>query len=190
MTTAIRNKVFSYRQEVRLPDGRNILIRPICSLDKKALLAFHQRLSADTLFLRYQYQKGDLTDEDLKNFCDVDYENDLALVAETQEQGDKASGREIIGVGRYYRLADPQNAEVAFVVQDNEQGKGIGTHLLNHLAAIAYSKGIRNFVGEVLKTNGKMLSVFRKADPGLAYAADECSTCCVSLSVAEVLYNV
>ena len=140
-------------------------------------------MSQDTRFFRFQYLKGDLTDQDLKNFCDVDYENNLALVAETGTN----ESREIIGVGRYCRLSDPQTAEVAFVVQDSEQRKGVGTQLLKHLALIAYSKGIRFFVAEVLRNNGKMLSVFRKSDPCMEHVEDDCSTCTVTLSVAEVI---
>jgi GNAT superfamily N-acetyltransferase len=142
------------------------------------LTAFHSRLSPDSRFLRYQYLKGDLTEEDLKNFYDIDYDQNLALVAET------GTGvmRDIIGVGRYCRLADPQIAEVAFVVQDSEQGKGVGTQLLNHLAGIAYRKGVRYFIAEVFRTNGKMLSVFRKSDPGMEHKAEDNSTCTVTLA--------
>jgi GNAT superfamily N-acetyltransferase len=183
MTIAFKRKLFYYRQEIELLDGRQINLRPICPQDKQALTAFHSRLSQDTRFFRYQYFKGDLTDQDLKNFCDVDYDNDLAIVAETGAEG----SRKIIGVGRFCRLSDPQTAEVAFVVQDSEQRKGVGTQLLRHLAIIAHSKGIRYFVAEVLRTNGKMLSVFRKSDSRMKHVTDDSSTCTVTLCVAEII---
>jgi GNAT superfamily N-acetyltransferase len=183
MTTAFKRKLFYYRQEIELLDGRRIFLRPIGPQDKQALTAFHSRLSPDTRFLRYQYCKGDLTEQDLKNFCDVDYDRNLALVAETGSDG----SREIIGVGRFCRLSDPQTAEVAFVVEDREQRKGVGTQLLKHLAIIAHSKGIRYFVAEVLRTNGKMLSVFRKSDSRMEQVTDDSSTCTVTLSVAEII---
>jgi GNAT superfamily N-acetyltransferase len=183
MTLAFKPRLGYWRKEVELLDGSRIWLRPIRSQDRSALTAFHSRLSEDTRFLRYQYQKGNLTEEDLKNFCDLDYNNNLALVAERQNKG----SREIIGVGRYCRLADPQTAEAAFVVQDNEQGKGVGTQLLKHLATLASARGVRYFVAEVLRTNGKMLSVFRKSDPCLDQVNDECSTCTVTLSVPEII---
>jgi GNAT superfamily N-acetyltransferase len=185
MTVSMKRRLFCYRQEAELLDGRRIFLRPICSQDRQALTAFHSRLSQDTRFFRYQYLKGDLTEEDLKNFCDIDYNRDMALVAEAGTDG----FREIIGVGRYCRLADPQTAEVAFVVQDSEQRKGVGTLLLKHLAGIAYARGIRFFVAEVLRHNGKMLSVFRKSDPCMEQSVDDCSTCTVTLSVGEIIHG-
>ena len=80
--------------------------------------------------------KGDLTEEDLKNLCDIDYNNSLALVAEAGLNGHK----EIIGVGRYYRLPSLHTAEVAFVVRDCDQKKGIGTQLLRHFSYSSLKK--------------------------------------------------
>jgi GNAT superfamily N-acetyltransferase len=183
MALMLRQEICEYRQEVSLIDGTKVTLRPIRSSDKTALQEFHSRLSPDTRFLRYQYVKGDLTESDLKNFCDVDYSNTLALVAEIDVGGQP----QIVGVGRYYRLADPQVAEVAFVVQDNEQRKGIGTHLLRHLAILAWYNDIRYFVGEVLRANGTMLSVFRKSDPYMENVVDDPRTCSVTVSVAEAM---
>ncbi len=173
--------IFNFQQEITLLDGNKAVLRPICSADKNALLAFHSRLSADTRFLRYQYLKGELTEEDLKTFCEVDYDNTLALVAEVEHAGQK----EVIGVGRYYRLPDEHSAEVAFVVQDSEQRKGLGTQLLKRLAMIAQQNDINYFVAEVLRINGKMLSIFRKSDPGMKYIIGDSSTCTIIISVAE-----
>jgi GNAT superfamily N-acetyltransferase len=184
MVMTLAKNLCNYRQETLLLDGRKIIIRSICSADKKGLLEFHKHLSEDTRFLRYQYLKGDLTEGDLKNFCDVDYNNTLALVAETEREEGRT---QIIGVGRYYRLPVFHTAEVAFVVRDSEQGKGVGTQLLRYLAELAWQNDIRYFVAEVLRVNGKMLSIFRKSDPNLKHVADDDSTCTVTLSVAETI---
>ena len=172
-----------YRREITLADGTRADLRPICSADKKALVAFHSRLSPESLFLRYHYSKGQLTEADLKNLCDIDYTTTMALVAEVERNGEK----EIIGVGRYIRLPFDHTAEVAFIVQDCDQNKGIGTQLLRHLSGLAWQKEIYFFFGEVLRQNSKMLSIFRKSDPAMKQEADSPSTCNVTFSVAEVM---
>jgi acetyltransferase len=177
------DELSQFRQEITLLDGRQVIIRPIGPEDKKALSAFHTHLSEETRLLRYQYLKGDLTEDDLKNFCEIDYNNSLALVAEAGVNG----ARELIGVGRYYRLPYPDTAEVAFVVRDCDQKKGVGTQLLKQLALLAREKEIRYFVAEVLRRNGKMLSIFRKSDPGMTQVADDAGSCTVRLSVAEAI---
>jgi GNAT superfamily N-acetyltransferase len=185
MTMTLNINLCDYRQETILLDGKKIVIRSICSEDKRALLEFHKHLSEDSRFLRYHYLKGELTESDLTNFCDVDYNNTMALVAETEsEEGCK----QIIGVGRYYRLPVFHTAEVAFVVRDSEQRKGVGTQLLKHLAILAWQKDIHYFVAEVLRVNGKMLSIFWKSDPHLKHVVGGGSTCTVTLSVAETTH--
>lgn len=181
--TLVNPGLFDYRQEVNLLDGSKTILRPICSADRNALLDFHSRLGVDTRFLRYQYLKGELTEEDLKTFCDVDYHNTLALVAELE----RGRQEEIVGVGRYCRLPEEHSAEVAFVVQDSEQRKGIGTQLLKHLAIIAQQNNIHYFVAEVLRINGKMLSIFRKSDPGMKYIISDSSSCTIIISVTEAI---
>ncbi len=184
MGAVTKSELTGYRQSVKLLDGQEVTIRLITPDDKKALTEFHSRLSDECRFLRYHYTKGDLTSDDLINFCDVDYQDSMALVAERERNGNK----EIIGVGRYYRLPSKSHtAEVAFVVQDSEQRKGIGTHLLKHLAILAWDKDIYFFLGEVLRENGRMLSIFRKADPEMYECADGSSTSVVTFSVSEAM---
>ncbi len=183
MALMLKQEIGNYREEVVLRDGSKVVLRSIRADDKDGLQAFHGRLSEDTIFQRFQYVKGQLTDADLKTFCDLDFENNVALVAEAERDGET----QIIGVGRYCRLADPETAEVAFVVQDSEQRKGIGSLLLRHLAALAWQMGIRYFVGEVLRANGKMLSVFHKSDPYMESEVDDPRTCSVTVSVAEAM---
>jgi len=170
-----------------LLDGTTVLFRPVCSDDRAAILEFHERQSLETRFFRYQYSKGSLTEADLRNFCDIDYYDNIGLVAERERRGKP----EIVAVGRFYRLPTrPHTAEVAFVVQDSEQRKGIGTRLLKHLAKLAWQRDIYFFTGEVLRENGRMLSIFTKADPELHYTDADDHTCVVTLSVQEILDRV
>jgi len=173
-----------YIQNMNTLDGKEVTIRPITCDDKHKLQEFHARLSLDTRYLRYQYSKGDLTESDLHTFCNVDYYNTLGLVAETEIHGQK----HMIGVGRYARLNDPQMAEMAFVVQDSEQRKGIGTQLLRHLSILAWERGIRYFVGEVLRENGLMINILRKSDPGMHQVA-EGSSCTITINVEDAKEN-
>ena len=85
----------------------------------------------------------------------MDYKDRVALVI--------TIGGEIMGIGRYDRLDDPAEAEVAFNIADAHQGRGIGSILLEHLAAAARENGIRKFSAEVLPENRKMLMVFSDA---------------------------
>jgi GNAT superfamily N-acetyltransferase len=176
----------NYFQEIVLSDGTRAILRPILPEDKDALVAFHSRLSEETRFLRYHYLKGQLTENDLKDLCELDYTNSMALVAEV----DRGGCREIIGVGRYIRLPFDHTAEVAFVVQDSEQHKGLGTQLLKHLSILAFQQGIYYFFGEVLRQNARMLSIFRKSDPTMKQEVDSCTTCTITLSVEEAMGRI
>ena len=73
MVMTLNKNWCDYRQEAVLLNGQKIIIRAIRSEDRKALVEFHKYLSDNTRFLRYQYLKGELTESDLMNFCDVDY---------------------------------------------------------------------------------------------------------------------
>ena len=157
-----------YRQWISLIDGRRALIRPIRSDDKAAMLALFNRCSDETRFLRFHYIKPRLTDEELERYCNVDYYNTFALAAEMERDGHN----DIVGLGVYYRLPCLDTAEVAFVVEDKEQGNGIGTHLLTALAVMAREKGITTFVAELLNENVVLLDIFRKYAPHLKPAVD------------------
>lgn len=140
--------------DVVLSDGSIVHIRPIRRADADAILALHSRFSERTRYLRYFSPYPRIPARDLKRFVNVDHVDREAFVA--------ASGGDLIAVGRYERL-DPDSAEVAFVVEDAHQGRGVSSVLLEHLAAAAREAGIRRFVAEVLPENGKMMRVFTDA---------------------------
>ena len=152
-----------FRYKVILKDGRETLIRPICYADKYAVMALYNRLSPETRFLRYHYAKPALTDAELDYFCNVDYYDTFGLVAEMQ----RGSGIDIVGVGRYNRLLQADTAEIAFLVEDKEQGNGIGTNLMKILSKLAKERGIKTFVAELLNENTIMMDILRKHDPKL-----------------------
>lgn len=135
-------------------DGRTVRIRPITPDDTDRLAAFHRSLSDETVYFRFFAPYPELTERDLHRFTHVDHVDRVALVATV--------GGQLVGVGRYDRV-DGTDAEVAFVVRDDHQGRGLGSVLLEHLAAAARERGVRRFVAEVLPTNRRMLSTFEEA---------------------------
>jgi acetyl coenzyme A synthetase (ADP forming)-like protein len=146
-----------YETEVLLKDGSRILLRPIRQDDVERWLAFYGRLSAQTKYLRFGRVPGEMGMEDAVRFCTVDYQNTFALVAEVQ----KEEGREIVAIGRYYRLPERRSARVSFAIEDAYHGKGIGTRLIEWLANIARDNGITVFAGDVLAENERMMAVLR-----------------------------
>jgi acetyl coenzyme A synthetase (ADP forming)-like protein len=141
--------------DVVLADGGTVRVRPIRRTDAAGWVAFFSRLSPDSVYRRFFSANPKLTAGDVARFTTVDFDDRVALVAEL-------SGH-LIGVARYDRLDARHDAEVAFVVADEHQGRGIGTMLLEHLAAAARERGVTRFVAETLFDNRAMLSVFRDA---------------------------
>ena len=127
---------------------------PIRPDDAAGLVALHGRLSPQTVYYRFFAPYPQLSDRDVERFTTVDYRDRVALVA--------TIGDAIIGVVRYDRVA-PQEAEVAFVIEDEHQGRGLGTIFLEHIAQAARERGVRRFVAEVLPENARMLEIFEHA---------------------------
>jgi acyl-CoA synthetase (NDP forming)/GNAT superfamily N-acetyltransferase len=144
-----------WEADVVLRDGGTAHLRPIHPDDADAVQAFHMRQSQDSIYMRFFAFKARLSSKELKRFTEVDFKDRVAFVI--------TIGGEIIGIGRYDRLDDPAEAEVAFNIADAHQGRGIGSILLEHLAAAAQENGIRRFSAEVLPENRKMLMVFSDA---------------------------
>ncbi|AGZ45341.1 putative acyl-CoA synthetase [Actinoplanes friuliensis DSM 7358] len=136
-----------------LSDGSAVHMRPIRPDDAPAIVEFHSRMSDRTRYLRYFSPYPRIPERDLARFVNVDHRDREAFVI--------VSGPRIMAVGRYERLGpDAPEAEVAFVVEDAHQGRGIGSVLLEHLAEAAREHGITRFVAEVLPQNAGMLRVF------------------------------
>ncbi|WP_411431346.1 bifunctional acetate--CoA ligase family protein/GNAT family N-acetyltransferase [Actinokineospora spheciospongiae] len=154
-----------WEADVVLSDGGTVHLRPIVPSDAEVLRAFHGRLSQRTRYLRYFGPYPRIPDRDLKRFSTVNHHSRVAFIA--------LLGDEIIAVGRYEGLPDGNSAEVAFVVEDDHQGRGLGSILLEHLAAAARERGLDKFVAEVLSDNAQMVRVFRDAGYVVSRAFDE-----------------
>jgi acetyl coenzyme A synthetase (ADP forming)-like protein len=143
-----------YEFHVVLRDGGLAHIRPILPSDREAFDAMFHRMGRDSVYHRFFRHKNDLSPEELTYFTTVDYETRMAFVAEV--------GGKLVGVGRYDRMEEtPDEAEVAFGVEDSHQGRGIGTQLLTHLTNHARHMGVTAFHAFVLPDNYAMMRVFR-----------------------------
>jgi RimJ/RimL family protein N-acetyltransferase len=141
-----------------LYDGTTIHVRAIRPDDDGRLRAFHRLLSPDSIMFRFFHFLRELPVPDAAHFTHVDYVDRMALLA-TMGEGEQ---EEILGVVRYDRIAEA-TAEVAFVVGDRWQGRGIATALLYLLAAYARTKGFTTFVAVTMGSNARMIEVLRNS---------------------------
>lgn len=157
MAEQTRNREYPahWEADVVLRDGATARLRPISPDDAEAVQRMHAGQSQSSIYLRYFTYKSSLTPKEVQRFTVVDYVDRVAFVI--------LRGTEILGIGRYDRLDDPLEAEVAFNIADAHQGRGLGSILMEHLAVAARENGIRRFSAEVLPENRKMLSVFQES---------------------------
>jgi len=143
-----------WEADVVLTDGGTAHIRPITPEDATLLQEFHSRLSPETIYYRFFAPYPRLSSRDVTRFTTVDYEDRVALIATISDA--------MVAVVRYDKVGQDE-AEVAFVVEDAHQGRGIASVLLEHIAAAARERGVRRFIADVLPENRRMINVFREA---------------------------
>lgn len=145
---------------VQLADGTDIVIRPIRPEDAEIEQAFIRGLSNEAKYFRFMSAVHELSQEMLVRFTQIDYHNEMALIAV------KLNGEheEQIGVARYVTNLDRKSCEFALVVSDRWQRVGIGHHLMQKLFEIARDRGLESMVGEVLANNSKMLDLMKSLD--------------------------
>lgn len=148
-----------YTKAIALKDGSMLHLRAIGGEDADKLLAFFYRLSSRSVYLRFHQAMTNVSKEEAGYYTTVDYDNTFAVVAILGEGADE----KIIGVGRYWRLPAPNKAEIAFVVEDSHQKKGIGTHILELLAVAAKEDGINTFEIEMLYENTEVVEVLSQS---------------------------
>ncbi len=111
-----------WEADVVLADGGTVRVRPIRPDDGERLLGLHARLSPDSVYYRYFAPRPVLTPDEVAHLTGVDHRSRVALVASLRDQ--------IVGVARYDTVPGTSDAEVAFVVEDAHQGRGLGSVLL------------------------------------------------------------
>jgi GNAT superfamily N-acetyltransferase len=151
---------------LRPSDGfPSLLLRPIAPSDKDALVAGLGRLSERSVYQRFLSPKPRLTSSELRYLTEVDMVDHYALVAVLAEAPDV-----MVGVGRWVRsVDDPADAEIAIVIADDLQGRGVGTRLGDALAEAARERGIERFTASMLPTNAAAHRLFEKISSQLSY---------------------
>ncbi|MFF3085800.1 GNAT family N-acetyltransferase [Streptomyces nojiriensis] len=152
-----------WEADVVLRDGGTARIRPITTEDAGRLVSFYEQVSDESKYYRFFAPYPRLSDRDVHRFTHHDHVDRVGLAA--------TIGGEFIGTVRYDRIgpdgrpasAPADEAEVAFLVQDAHQGRGVASTLLEHIGAVARERGIRRFAAEVLPANTKMIKVFTDA---------------------------
>ncbi|NIA18553.1 MAG: GNAT family N-acetyltransferase [Simkaniaceae bacterium] len=151
----------SFETDVKTRDGRTVHFRPITPTDEDMMRELFYTFSPETVYHRFFSQLKSMPHHKLKEFVNIDYVNDMALVGVTQEDEHEM----IIAVGRYALDPSTKAAEVAFVVRDDWQGQGLGVFMFGQLLEIARKRGIVKFTAEVLVDNAAMLHIFHKCAP-------------------------
>ncbi|MEU1351105.1 GNAT family N-acetyltransferase [Streptomyces sp. NPDC005775] len=152
-----------WEADVVLRDGGTARIRPITTDDADRLVSFYEQVSDESKYYRFFAPYPRLSAKDVHRFTHHDYVDRVGLAVTV--------GGEFIATVRFDRIdargrpasTPADEAEVAFLVQDAHQGRGVASTLLEHIAAVARERGIRRFAAEVLPANNKMIKVFRDA---------------------------
>ena len=148
-----------YESQVSLDDGGRIYLRPIKADDMEHMTKLFEKFSPETVYFRFFSAMRAMPIDRLKKFCDIDYENQMAVVAYVLEDGDES----LLGVARYVVTPQEGGAEISVVVADAWQKRTIGTRLLQHLARVAKDRGIDTFHGLIMSHNRKALGMLRNA---------------------------
>ncbi len=163
-----------WEADVLLRDGQVAHLRPISGEDEDLLVEFYDQVSAESKYLRFFAPMPRLSERDVERFTHVDHRDRVAFVLTVANK--------IIAVGRFDRIPPHKGregeqrvneAEVAFLVQDAHQGRGIAQLLLEHLAQAGRERGVERFTAEVLPENQRMIQIFREAGYQVAGGFEE-----------------
>jgi len=171
---AIRPYPAAYISQMTTKEGFVLNIRPIRPEDEPLMVKFHEHLSDRSVYLRY-FQPMQLsqrtTHERLTRICFIDYDRELALVAERLEPGTNQS--EILAVARLSRMHGTNSAELTIIIKDEFQHKGIGAGLLSRAVDVARQEKLGKLIANMLRESQEMQSLCRKHGFELSTASDK-----------------
>ena len=148
-----------YTEHVLLKNGQGILFKPAKNDDISLVESFMKRISQESLRMRFMASISEVPHKVIHELCSGDFSQSGCLLAITGEDSDK----KVIGLGNYIATGNGRTAEVAFLIEDEYQGRGISTLLLERLAGIAAANGFVDFEAEVLPDNQPMMNVFKSS---------------------------
>jgi acetyltransferase len=166
--SAIRPYPTRYMSNWKMKDGGEVMIRPIRPEDEPMMVKFHATLSERTVYLRYFHLMNleQRTQHDrLTRICFIDYDREMALVAERNG--------EILGVGRMTKIHGAKEAEVAVVVSDQWQGKGVGKELLARLLIVGGDEKLTKLTADILPDNRDVMRICEKLGFSLKHSLDD-----------------
>ncbi|MFE5262249.1 bifunctional acetate--CoA ligase family protein/GNAT family N-acetyltransferase [Streptomyces coelicoflavus] len=152
-----------WEADVVLRDGGTARVRPITVDDAERLVSFYEQVSDESKYYRFFAPYPRLSAKDVHRFTHHDFVDRVGLAATVGGEFIATVRYDRIGAGGTPATSPADEAEVAFLVQDAHQGRGVASALLEHIAAVARERGIRRFAAEVLPANTKMIKVFRDA---------------------------
>ena len=147
-----------FRENWTLPDGRKITLRLITSKDKRIEKELIDGLSVKSSRYRFFHVIKDASEEMVNKFCDIDYKNEIAIIAEY----DSSDKKQNVGVVRLFIDPGSQTGEFAILVADRFQGSGLGTKFMEILVDLARKRGLKSMYAIVLSENVRMLALLKK----------------------------
>jgi acetyltransferase len=172
--TAIRPYPTQYVAPWTLKDGTMVTIRPIRPEDEPLMVKFHETLSERSVYLRY-FHLMNLTQrtshERLTRICFIDYDREMALVAERRNP--ETGESEILGVGRMTKVHGANDGEVAVIVSDNWQGRGLGKELLSRLLIVGRDEKLARLIADILPDNRDVMRICEKLGFGLKHSLED-----------------
>jgi acetyltransferase len=174
-------------EEVRLRDGRVVLVRPVLPSDAAMQRAFVRSMSAATRRNRFHGGVADLPVAVLRYMTEVDYVDHLALVGEVQE----ISGPRQVAEARWVRREDaPESADFAIAIADDFQHSGLGNTLLDRLERSATARGIRRLCAHVLQANRRMIGWLESREWKFERDADDPGVVCAEVPLPSARTRV
>jgi acetyltransferase len=172
--TAIRPYPTKYATPWTMKDGTPVAIRPIRPEDEPAMVKFHATLSERSVYLRYFHLMNlsqRVSHERLTRICFIDYDREMALVAERRNPHTGES--EILGVGRMTKVHGANDGEVAVIVSDNWQGRGLGKELLGRLCKVGADEKLTHLVADILPDNRDVMRICEKLGFSLKHSLED-----------------
>jgi acetyltransferase len=172
--TAIRPYPTRYVSAWTMKDGTPVTIRPIRPEDEPGMVRFHETLSERSVYYRYFHLMNldqRTTHERLTRICFIDYDREMALVAERRNP--ETGESEILGVGRMSKVQWTNEAEVAVLISDKWQGRGLGKELLARLLIVGADEKLDRLTAEILPDNRDVMRVCEKLGFSLKHSLED-----------------
>jgi acetyltransferase len=172
--TAIRAYPARYISPWTMKDGTEVTIRPIRPEDEPALVRFHETLSERSVYLRYFHLinlEARTTHERLTRICFIDYDREMALVA--VRRNPQTGESDVLGVSRLVKILGTREAEVAVLISDQWQGRGLGKELLGRLITVGAAEKLSKLTAGILPDNRGVLRICEKLGFAMKYSTED-----------------